>query len=98
MGNPGSLLFSLTVIPVAAARWLPRTLPPVDERHRPTDHPRWLAGPDQGELVVRLAPHGDALAIKDRLERELAGLPGIITRVNEPTSEKLDESFSGLPA
>src|SRR5437764_6408647 len=38
-----SLLFSLTVIPVAATRWLPRTLPPVDERHRPTDRPRWLA-------------------------------------------------------
>ena len=193
-----SLLFSLTVIPVAAARWLPLTLPPVDELHGPTDHPRWLAwlaagnrraldrllghrrtailgalalcaaslallalnpvrflppldedslllsyqlapgtsldesdrvgdrlealalsvpgvagvyrrtgspqesfyleGPDQGELVVRLAPHGDALAVKDRLERELAELPGIITRVNEPTSEKLDESFSGLPA
>ena len=48
--------------------------------------------------MVRLAPRGDALAVKDRLERELAELPGIITRVNEPTSEKLDESFSGLPA
>src|SRR3954449_329020 len=195
-----SLLFSLTVIPVAAARWLPRTLPPVDERHRPTDHPRWLAwlapgnrraldwllghrrtailgalalcagsvallalnpvrflplldedslllsyqlapgtsldesdrvgdrleaialaipgvagvyrrtgspqesfyleGPDQGELVVRLAPNRavDAATVKEKLERELGELPGIITRVNEPTSEKLDESFSGLPA
>ena len=28
----------------------------------------------------------------------LANTPGVIGRVNEPTSEKLDESFSGLPA
>jgi CzcA family heavy metal efflux pump len=194
-----SLLFSLTVIPVVAAYWLPRKLP-VGGQHRPTDHPRWLAwlaagnrcalewllthrataivgalvlfagsvallslnpvrflplldedslllsyqlapgtsltesnrvgdelealaltipgvtgvyrrtgspqesfyleGPDQGELVIRLARNGsvDAVAAKRQLEGKLATLPGIITRINEPTTEKLDESFSGLPA
>jgi CzcA family heavy metal efflux pump len=60
----------------------------------------YVEGPDQGELVVRLdsAQHPDALKVKQELEALLAKLPGIISRVNEPTSEKLDESFSGIPA
>ncbi len=60
----------------------------------------YVEGPDQGELVVRLDRRKtrDPLAVKRRLDRLLTTLPGVIGRVNEPTSEKLDESFSGLPA
>jgi len=60
----------------------------------------YIERPDEGELVVRLdrnrAP--DPLAIQAAIERLLAATPGVIGRVNEPTTEKLDESFSGLPA
>ncbi len=60
----------------------------------------YVEGPDQGELVIRLERGGgtSAAALKQRIERYLATLPGMVTRVNEPTTEKLDESFSGLPA
>ncbi len=60
----------------------------------------YVEGPDQGEIVIRIDRESgvDALTLKARLESYLKTLPGIITRVNEPTTEKLDESFSGLPA
>ncbi len=57
-------------------------------------------GPDEGELLVRLRP--DRTVSAEQVRRQLVHLltskPGILGRVNEPTSEKLDESFSGLPA
>lgn len=60
----------------------------------------FLEGPDAGELVLRLKPHSGLTAdqIRAALERRLAPLPGILTRINEPTSEKIGESLSGLPA
>ncbi len=60
----------------------------------------YIEGPDQGELVLRLDKDkgADPLAVKSAVERLLAAQPGVIGRINEPTSEKLDESFSGLPA
>ncbi len=60
----------------------------------------YVEGPDQGELVIRLDRESgiDATQLRTRLNRYLSTLPGLITRVNEPTTEKLDESFSGLPA
>lgn len=78
-------------------------LPEVQAVFRRTGSPEssfYIEGPDQGELVIRLNPdkHPNALLVKQRLDALLAGLPGVIGRVNEPTSEKLDESFSGLPA
>ncbi len=60
----------------------------------------YIERPNEGELVVRLdrrqAP--DPLAVRATLAQLLANTPGVIGRVNEPTTEKLDESFSGLPA
>ncbi len=60
----------------------------------------YIEGQNEGELVVRLdqskAP--DPQAVKADIKRLLANTPGVVGRVNEPTSEKLDESFSGLPA
>lgn len=60
----------------------------------------FVEGPDEGELVLRLAPASGltALQIEEALNARLAVIPGVLTRINEPTSEKLDESFSGLPA
>ena len=78
-------------------------LPEVEAVFRRTGSPEssfYIEGPDQGELVVRLeqSRKPDAIAVKRQLDTLLAAMPGVIGRVNEPTSEKLDESFSGLPA
>mgnify|MGYP003384090993 CR=1 FL=1 len=60
----------------------------------------YIEGPDEGELVVRLdrAQAPDPLAVKAKIDQLLAETAGVVGRVNEPTTEKLDESFSGLPA
>ena len=57
-------------------------------------------GPNQGELMVRLRHDRPVSAdqVRQQLVQMLADQPGVLGRVNEPTSEKLDESFSGLPA
>ncbi len=78
-------------------------IPSISAVFRRTGSPEnsfYLEGPDQGELVVRLRPDAGETAeqVKVRLEQILATYPGVIGRVNEPTSEKIDESFSGLPA
>ncbi len=77
--------------------------PGVEAVFRRTGSPEssfFVEGPDEGELVVRLDPGqgSDALQVKATLDAKLARVPGILTRINEPTSEKLEESFSGLPA
>jgi len=79
------------------------TIPGVAGVFRRTGSPEssfYIEGPNEGELVVRLdrARAPDPLAVKAAIGRLLAATPGVIGRVNEPTSEKLDESFSGLPA
>jgi len=60
----------------------------------------YLEGPDQGELVVRLDADvtGGAESMKVKLQALIDSFPGVIGRVNEPTTEKIDESFSGMPA
>jgi len=78
-------------------------LPAVKSVFRRTGSPEssfYLEGPDQGELVIRLDQEKspNALTVKAKLDKILAQMPGVIGRVNEPTSEKLDESFSGMPA
>lgn len=78
-------------------------MPAVKAVFRRTGSPEssfYLEGPDQGELVIRLDKRkaADPLAVKADVDRLLSSTPGVIGRVNEPTTEKLDESFSGLPA
>jgi len=78
-------------------------LPAVKAVFRRTGSPDstfYIEGPDEGELVVRLdrSKGIDTLAVKARIDQLLAATPGVVGRVNEPTTEKLDESFSGLPA
>lgn len=60
----------------------------------------YIEGQNEGELVVRLnqGKAFDPLRVKADITRLLANTPGVVGRVNEPTTEKLDESFSGLPA
>ncbi len=78
-------------------------LPGVHAVFRRTGSPEssfYIEGPDQGELVVRLDKTGkhDTTVLKHKLDQLIQKMDGVIGRVNEPTSEKLDESFSGLPA
>ena len=77
-------------------------LPGVHAIFRRTGSPEssfYIEGPDQGELVVRLDKSGlEATTVKKNLEQIIQKMKGVIGRINEPTSEKLDESFSGLPA
>ena len=60
----------------------------------------YIERPDEGELVLRLDHRRatDTLSVKARVDRLIAAMPGVVGRVNDPTSEKIDESFSGLPA
>ncbi len=76
--------------------------PDVSSVFRRTGSPEssfYLEGTNQGELLVRLKKDQNvqALKVKVTLEQLLHSIPGIVGRVNEPTSEKLDESFSGMP-
>jgi multidrug efflux pump subunit AcrB len=78
-------------------------LPGVRSVFRRTGSPEasfYIEGPDQGELVVRLDRSGkySPTTLKYDLDELIQKMDGVIGRVNEPTSEKLDESFSGLPA
>ncbi len=78
-------------------------IPGVKSVYRRTGSPEssyFIEAPNEGELVIRLATGKvtDVLALQGKIKKVLAEMPGVIGRVNEPTSEKLDESFSGLPA
>ncbi len=78
-------------------------LPAIAAVYRRTGSPQssyYIERPDEGELVLRLdrSRAADVLATRDRIQRLLDATPGVVGRVNEPTTEKLDESLSGLPA
>ena len=78
-------------------------LPGVHAVFRRTGSPEssfYIEGPDQGELVVRLdkTAKDDTTTMKHKLDQLIQNMDGVIGRVNEPTSEKVDESFSGMPA
>jgi CzcA family heavy metal efflux pump len=98
---PGTALGEGNRVGAQLAREL-LALPDVRTVYRRTGSPDnsfYPEGAGQGELVVRLTHGGEAeaLSTKSKVERLLAATPGVLGRVNEPTSEKLDESFSGLP-
>ncbi len=78
-------------------------LPAIAAVYRRTGSPQssyYIERPDEGELVLRLdrSQVSDVLATRSRVQWLLDDTPGVVGRVNEPTTEKLDESFSGLPA
>ncbi len=61
-----------------------------------------IEGVNKGELLIKLAPHGErkrsAAALTDNLRRAFSRLDGVVFLYHQPTQEKIDESFSGLPA
>ncbi len=81
------------------------SLPAVSCVYRRTGSPglgRQIEGVDRGELMIKLKPKkerrmsaGEVLA---ELKRRCAGLDGVVFLYHQPTQEKIDESFSGLPA
>lgn len=78
-------------------------MPAVKAVFRRTGSPEssyYIERPEEGELIVRLDKNHtqNSLVVKADIDRLLAETSGVIGRVNEPTTEKLNESFSGLPA
>ncbi len=61
-----------------------------------------IEGVDRGELLIKLAPRAErsrsAAAITADLERAYSRIPAVVFLYHQPTQEKIDESFSGLPA
>ena len=57
---------------------------------------------NEGEIVAKLKPQNKRKErieeIIDRWRRRLAKIKGVLFFINQPTSEKMEESFSGLPA
>jgi len=61
-----------------------------------------IEGVNRGELMIKLAPKDrrehSAAEIMDRFKRLYAAFSGMSFLYHKPTQEKMDESFSGLPA
>ncbi len=61
-----------------------------------------IEGVDRGELLIKLAPRGvrrrSADEITASLRRSFQAIDGAVFLYHQPTQEKIDESFSGLPA
>ena len=79
--------------------------PDVSTVYRRTGSPevgREVEGVNMGELLVKLGPMGSrkrtASEVTASLKRAFSRLPGMVLLYHQPTQEKLDESFSGLPA
>ncbi len=61
-----------------------------------------IEGPQRGEVMMKLAPLDErsrsAEAILDHFRQLTAAIPAASFLFHHPTQEKMDESFSGLPA
>ncbi len=61
-----------------------------------------IEGVNRGELMIKLAPkgkrHHSLTDIMRSLRHAYAKIPGVVFLYHQPTQEKIDESFSGLPA
>ncbi len=61
-----------------------------------------VEGVNMGELMIKLAPkgkrHRSLTQIMDTLKAAYSRIPGAVFLYHQPTQEKIDESFSGLPA
>ncbi|RME43085.1 MAG: efflux RND transporter permease subunit [Deltaproteobacteria bacterium] len=61
-----------------------------------------VEGVNKGELLIKLKPKWErsrsAWEIADDLEKAYTKIPGCVFLYRQPTQEKIDESFSGLPA
>ncbi len=74
----------------------------VEERVGAPEGSASVEGINRGELRVKLAPLGSgrppAEELLKRLSRDAADIPGVILLLHQPTQERMDEAFSGLPA
>jgi len=74
----------------------------VEERVGAPEGGASVEGINRGELRVKLAPldsgRPSASEVLRRLDRAAADLPGVILKLHQPTQERMDEAFSGLPA
>lgn len=61
-----------------------------------------IEGVNKGELLIKLKPkeirQRSVTEITRDLQRKLTKLRGVVLLYHQPTQEKIDESFSGLPA
>jgi len=61
-----------------------------------------IEGVNKGELLIKLKPRGDRTRSAGQIIRALkesySKLSGVVFLYHQPTQEKIDESFSGLPA
>jgi len=61
-----------------------------------------IEGVNRGEMTVKLAPRGQrkhsAEEVMQRLRKRFSRMTGMSFLYHQPTQEKMDESFSGLPA
>jgi len=61
-----------------------------------------IEGVNRGELMIKLTPkyerHRSLTSIMDTLKVSYSKIPGVVFLYHQPTQEKIDESFSGLPA
>ena len=74
----------------------------VEERVGAPEGGASVEGINRGELRVKLAPMDSGRPSADdllnRLNRAAADIPGVILMLHQPTQERMDEAFSGLPA
>jgi len=61
-----------------------------------------VEGVNRGELLIKLATLSErtypAAEVIEQLRAASASLDGVVLLIHQPTQEKMDESFSGLPA
>jgi len=61
-----------------------------------------VEGSDRGELLIKLAPNSakrpSAQELLDLLARRTRDLPGVVVLFHQPTQERMQEAFSGLPS
>ncbi len=61
-----------------------------------------IEGVNRGEIMIKLRPkslrHHSVTEVIEDLRRQYSKLQGVVFLYHQPTQEKIDESFSGLPA
>jgi hydrophobic/amphiphilic exporter-1 (mainly G- bacteria), HAE1 family len=73
----------------------------VEERVGAPEGGASVEGINRGELRIKLAPLDSGRPSADQLLQRLshasADIPGVILQLHQPTQERMDEAFSGLP-
>ncbi|NOX89978.1 MAG: efflux RND transporter permease subunit [Calditrichaeota bacterium] len=82
-----------------------RKIPDVDNIYLRIGSPEgtyYIEDVNKGELLVKMKPQKlrtqNIAAIITRLKEKFSSLDGVVLLYHQPTQEKIDESFSGLPA